>query len=174
MAACRRGVESLTAIVEGVPLGARKPARFFDPDNDDMPEVAELHLPRALGFEELSQNAYAKLVRQQVAQAEARAAAERVEKGIKLVGRKGVLGQRWNDRPNTREPRRGLSPHVACRNTWARIEALHRNKAFLDLYQCARADHLAGREALFPHGTWWLCRYAGMKCAELGATAPPG
>jgi hypothetical protein len=55
----------------------------------------------------------------------------------------------------------------------ARIEALQRNKAFLDQYRGARADHLAGRKGLFPPGTWWLCRFAGLKCAESGATAPP-
>ena len=89
------------------------------------------------------------------------------------VGLCSFQSQRWNDSPNTREPRRGLSPRVACRNKWARIEALQRNKAFLDQYRAARADHLAGREALFPPGTWWLCRFAGLKCAESGATAPP-
>ena len=66
-----------------------------------------------------------------------------------------------------------LSPRVACRNKWARIEALQRNQAFLDQYRGARADHLAGRDALFPPGTWWLCRFAGLKSAELGSTAPP-
>jgi putative transposase len=112
-------------------------------------------------------------VRAQVDQAVARAAEERLEKAIKLVGRKAVLRQHWSHRPNTREPRRGLSPRVACRNKWARIEALQRNRAFVDQYRGARADHLAGREALFPAGTWWLCRYAGLKSAELGSTAPP-
>jgi hypothetical protein len=55
-------------------------------------------------------------------------------------------------------------------HTWARVEALQRNQAFIDQYHEARADHLAGREAIFPAGTWWLRRFAG--CAELGATAP--
>ena len=46
-------------------------------------------------------------------------------------------------------------------------------QAFIDRYREARADHLAGREAIFPAGTWWLHRFVGVKCAELGATAPP-
>jgi len=94
---------------------------------------------------------YAKLVREHVDHAVAKAKAERLEKGIKLVGRKGVLRQRWNDSPNTREPRRGLSPRVACRNKWARIEALQRNKVFLDLakarYQVGQATMLDTRQA---------------------------
>jgi putative transposase len=167
------GVESLAAIERDLPLVAKKPSRFFDPDNGHLPDVVQLCLRRAPGFERLSHAEYAKLVREQVAQAEARAATERREKGIQLVGRRGVLRQHWSHHPNTREPRRGLSPRVACRNKWARIEALQRNRAFLDHYRAARADHLAGQEALFPPGTWWLCRFAGLRCAELGSTAPP-
>ena len=167
------GVESLTAIEMDVPLVASKPARFFDPHNADLPDVVQLHLRRAPGFESMSHAEYAKLVAEQVAQAQAKAAEERREKGIKLLGRKGVLRQHWSHSPNTREPRRGLSPRVACRNKWARIEALQRNRVFLDQYRAARADHLAGHEAVFPPGTWWLCRYAGLTCAELGGTAPP-
>ena len=167
------GVESFSAIDQNLPLVASKPARFFDPDNDDLPDVIQLHFRRAPGFERLRHDKYAELVRGQVAQAEAKAAAERLDKGIKLLGRKTVLAQRWGDRPHTHEPRRELSPRVACRNKWARIEALQRNKIFLDRYRGARADHLAGRHALFPHGTWWLCRYAGLECVVPDATAPP-
>jgi hypothetical protein len=76
-------------------------------------------------------------------------------------------------RAGTREPRRQLSPRVACKSTWARVEALQRNQAFIDRYREARANHLAGREAIFPAGTWWLPRFAGVKCAEANATAPP-
>jgi hypothetical protein len=39
--------------------------------------------------------------------------------------------------------------------------------------KASSADHLAGREAIFPAGTWWLHSFSGVKCAELGATAPP-
>ena len=75
------------------------------------------------------------------------------KRGIKLLGRKGVSSQPWSDRPGTHEPRRKLSPRVACKNTWARVEALQRNQSFIDRYREARADHLAGRKAIFPAGT---------------------
>ena len=58
-----------------------------------------------------------------------------------------------------------------CDHFWPK--ALQRNQAFIDRYREARADQLAGQEATFPAGTWWLHRFAGVKCAELGATAPP-
>jgi hypothetical protein len=163
----------LTAIEQNLPLVASKPTRFFDHDNDDLPEVVHLHLRRAPGFEHLSHHDYAKLVREKVDLAVAKAAAERREKGINLVGRKDVLKQPWRHSPSTREPRRGLSPRVACRNKWARIETIQRNQTFLDQYRGARDDQLAGKQAIFPPGTWWLCRYAGLTAAELGSTAPP-
>lgn len=167
------GIESLTAIEQNLPLVATKPSRFFDAGNDDLPDVVQLSFRRAPGFERLSRAQYASMVHEGVDRAVAKAAEERREKGIKLVGRKAVLRQHWSHSPNTREPRRRLSPRVACRNKWARIEALQRNRAFLDQYRGARADHLAGHDAVFPPGTWWLCRYAGLKCAESSATAPP-
>jgi putative transposase len=167
------GVESLTAIEQNLPLVASKPTRFFDQDNLDLPDVVQLHLRRAPGFEQLNHQDYAKLVREKVDLAVAKAAGERHEKGIKLVGRRDVLKQDWRHSPSTREPRGSLSPRLACRNRWARTEALQRNRAFLDHYRRARANQLAGRQAIFPPGTWWLCRYAGLTSAELGATTPP-
>ncbi len=168
------GVQSLSAIEKAVPLVASKPSRFFDAKNGDLPDVLQLGFRRAPGFETLSHREYATLVREHVDHAVAKAAEERRERGIRLVGRKAVLRQHWGHRPSTREPRRGLSPRVACRNKWARVEALRRDKVFVDDYRGARADHLAGREAVFPPGTWWLCRHAGLKCVEIGASAPPG
>ena len=100
------GVESLTPIEKGLPLVANKPSRFFDHENEDLPEVVRLGFRRAPGFERLSHAEYAKLVREHVDRAVAKAKAERLKKGIKLVGRKNILRQDWNDSPNTREPRR--------------------------------------------------------------------
>jgi len=102
-----------------------------------LPDVVQLGFRRAAGFERLSHADYARLLREQVDHAVAKAKAERLVKGIKLVGRKDVLRQCWNDSPNTREPRRGLSRRVACRNKWVSIEALQWNKAFLDQHRGA-------------------------------------
>jgi len=60
----------------------------------------------------------------------------------------------------------------ACKNTWARVEALQRNQAFIDRYREAAPTTWPAARNL-PAGTWWLHRFAGVKCAELGATAPP-
>src|SRR5207248_6043964 len=67
----------------------------------------------------------------------------------------------------SQEPRRGLRPTVAARNQWARIEALRRNRAFLQAYLEARGRFAAGiRDVVFPAGTYWLARFAGVACCE--------
>ncbi|MCA9676821.1 MAG: hypothetical protein KC464_17435, partial [Myxococcales bacterium] len=72
----------------------------------------------------------------------------------------------WRSCPTSREPRRGLQPRVAARSVWARIEALQRNRAFIDAYRAARAAWLAGLDAVFPPGTYWLRRFASVVVAE--------
>ena len=58
-----------------------------------------------------------------------------------------------------------MSPRVACRNKWARIEALGRLKAFVDSYKDAWQRYRAGqRDAVFPFGTYWLRVYASVTC----------
>jgi hypothetical protein len=56
-----------------------------------LPDVAQLCFGRAPGFERSSHAEYAKLVRYQIDQAASKAKAEHLDKGIELVGRKGVL-----------------------------------------------------------------------------------
>ena len=43
---------------------------------------------------------------------------------LAFLGPQAVKQQSPLDRPRTHEPRRQLSPGVACRHKWARIEAL--------------------------------------------------
>ncbi len=83
------------------------------------------------------------------------------------MGVRAVLAQAFTDSPRTHEPRRVLRPRVAARNLWLRIEALRRNRAFLDAYRAARALWLAGLDVDFPAGTYWLHRFAGVPVAPL-------
>lgn len=64
-----------------------------------------------------------------------------------VVGRAAVIKQHKNAKPTGREPSRGMSPRAACKNKWARIEALQRKKA---QYREARAEKIAGRNVVFP------------------------
>jgi hypothetical protein len=58
-----------------------------------------------------------------------------------------------------------LSPQVAGRSTWHRIEALQRLTAFVVAYRDAWRRWRAGmRGVQFPPGTYALRRHAGVLC----------
>ena len=137
-----------------------------------MPEIASLSFARPQGFDDISTKAFAVLIFERVRAAEESAAAERRRTGASVLGRRAVLDQKWSDRPGTREPRRQLSPRVAARSKWSRIEALMRNRAFRDAYAAARASFAAGiRDVIFPPGTYWLRRFTQAICAPCPAPA---
>jgi hypothetical protein len=54
---------------------------------------------------------------------------------------------------------------VAARSKWARIEALLRNRAFVEAYTSARDAWRDGVPATFPPGTYWLRRFANVAVA---------
>jgi putative transposase len=165
------GVTSYDSLVAGQPLVASRPKHFFR-DEGPMPETAILSFARPGGFEDISALEFAALVTARIQQVEDAAVAERRRTGTSVLGRKGILAQSWRDRPDSREPRRQLSPRVAARSKWSRIEALLRNKAFLDAYAAARATFAAGiRDVIFPAGTYWLHRFTQAVCAPYPSSA---
>ena len=158
------GASSLGFLMHGTPVVASRPKHFFREDGS-MPESVRLVFAKPKGLEQLSAPEFAALVLERVGQVEEVAAVQRRRKGTLVLGRKAVLEQRWNGRPASREPRRELSPRVAARSEWSRIEAILRNKAFRDAYLRARAMFINGvRDVLFPAGTYWLRRFAQALC----------
>jgi putative transposase len=165
------GVTSLEPTLRGSRLYASRPKHFFRHDGT-MPETVTLTFRRPKGLEYLSAAEFAALVAERVRHVEETVLAERRRTGARVLGRRGVLGQKWSDRPRSQEPRRGLNPRVAARSKWSRIEALVRNNAFRDAYAAARAAFIAGvRDVLFPPGTYWLRRFACAMCAPVPSTA---
>jgi putative transposase len=156
------GFHGLAALLADRPMTARRPAHFFRADGP-MPATATLRLtvPRELGD---ADQVRAEL-RARVAEVEQSLAEKRERDGRRVMGRRAVLDQSWHDAPTTREPRRNLRPRVAARNTWARVEALLRIRAFIDAYREARARWLTGLAAAFPPGTYWLRRFANIPIA---------
>jgi putative transposase len=164
------GATSLRATVRGDIVEAPRPRRFFRADGPCPPAVA-FRLRRPPGFEDMTPAEFAACLEARIADAERAAALERAEHGHRILGRAQVLRQSWRDQPRSHEPRRQLDPRVACRNVWRRIETLARNRAFIDAYRCARELWRAGKQTLFPAGTYWLRRFAGAPC-DSPAAAP--
>jgi hypothetical protein len=60
-----------------------------------------------------------------------------------------------------------MKPRVAARDKWKRIEALSRLVDFLARYREALLAMRAGREFVFPAGTYGLRVAYGVRCAEM-------
>ena len=58
-----------------------------------------------------------------------------------------------------------MSPQVAAKNKWARIEALLRNRGFIEKYRNAFLAHIAGQaNVVFPFGTYLMRKIAKVAC----------
>jgi hypothetical protein len=163
------GASSLAANLDGRVLRAVRPWRFFRKEGP-MPESVRLTVHRPPGFEHFAQAEFAALLSERIAAVEQEAARARATDGSRVLGRGRVRRQDWRGRARSEEPRGSLSPRVACKSKWRHHETLGRNKAWLDAYRAARDLWLKGMHAIFPAGTYWLRRFAGVCCVPLAAT----
>jgi len=155
------GATSLWANLANQRLHARRPTRFFRQDGG-LPESLTITCERPPGFEQMSPQEWRDLMSDRIRAAEDAARTERQSEGRRILGRSEVVRQHPTNRPSSREKRRLLNPRVAAVNKWARAEAIQRNRAFLEAYRAARDLWRAGLAALFPEGTYWLRRFAGV------------
>ena len=151
------GPKFTAALLNGKTIRARRPSHFF---RDDGPMPAEIELVLKLPDRFERKDEFLAELRRRISEVEAACAAERQALGRRVVGRRGVLRQAWRESPTSREPRRGLRPRLAARSKWMRIAALQRNKQWQAEYREARRRWQSGEPCLFPHGTYWLQRFA--------------
>jgi len=114
-----------------------------------------LRVERLDGFEELSEQEWSEMVATAVRNEEERARQERLEKGLRVVGRKAVLRTAPTERPRTIAPRQRLRPHLACRNVERRVMELRALREFRIKHRDALTRWCAGdRQVPFPLGTY--------------------
>ncbi len=169
------GVNAFDTIAGGGSITAARPAHFFREDGP-MPATVTLTFDRPPGFEGMSHEEFAGMLRNRVGAAETEAEAKRLATGARVLGRQAILDQDWSGSPSSHEPRRELNPRVAAKNKWSRIEALQRNNEFGNGYRKAFEAFRNGiRDVLFPAGTYWLRRFAAAICEPWPAdgTAAP-
>lgn len=158
------GAKTVRAMLRREPLRATRPRYFFS-DDGTMPAEVTLHfaIPSALGAVDwiISE------LRERIATVEEQRLRDRLARGIRILGRRGVLRQSWRESPTSREPRRNLRPRVAARSKWTRIEALCRNRSFVDAYRAARIAWLSKKPIAFPPGTYWMVRFVGAPVASI-------
>jgi putative transposase len=156
------GVNSLGALLGDRTLRAKRPRHFFRTDGPCREQVeTRLSIPECLG----SASEFIDEVKRRVQRVEVETAMKLREAGGRVLGRRSVLRQPWSGTPTTFEPRREMRPRVAARNTWARVEALLRNREFHRSYGRARVAWLNGESVAFPIGTYWLRRFANVPVA---------
>ncbi len=144
-------------------VNAERPKSFFR-EGSPMPTSATLQLDLPPGVDD--GRTFADAVLAALREAEERSCAEHARTCRPFVGRTAVLAQKPYARPSTGEPRRALSPGIASRNKWKRIEALLGVAEFRRAYREALAAWTAGvRDVLFPSGTWLMRVRHGARCA---------
>jgi hypothetical protein len=121
------------------------------------------------------------LLTERVHGVEAEPRARRVAEGKTVLGREAILEQSPFACPQSAEPHFGISPRIACKSKWTRIEALQRCKEFLDSYARAiKAWMLGATDVVFPAGTWMrrlarvVCEGADAVQAGVGVALPAG
>jgi len=132
----------------------RRPSIYFD-EHGPMPkslplEIVPLPLPNVSGNRE-----YEEYIGDLVAEREKELRATRRADKKTFLGVAGVRAQKETESPRSSAERGGLSPKVAARSKWHRIEALQRIQAFVDHYLIAFEKWCGGdREVLFPTGVY--------------------
>jgi putative transposase len=143
----------------------KRPAWFFD-ENGNMAEEVSLTLTRPPGFPELDDDAlYDKLM------TEVRAGEvehqERIRgEGRRFMGVRKLARQHWNRAPQTFEERFNVARKVGASCQWKRRVEQQRDRNWEREYAAARALLRAGRPGVFPAGTYWMKRFAGVDVAE--------
>lgn len=160
------GPKIVQAFLSGRSLKARRP-HFF---RDDGPMPAEVELKLEIPEELGDHDEIVERIRAGIAEVEQQCARERARTQRKVIGRRCILRQSWRDSPTSREPRRGIRPRVAARDSWARMQALQRNRDFQIHYRDALLQWRAGKPAVFPAGTYWLRKFANV---PVEAVDPP-
>ena len=151
------------------PRTVRRPPGFFREreEGGTWPETATLELHRPPGYEHLSDEELAAVIRRALFEREESARKSARASGRRFLGRRQVLAQPRTSYPATSEMRFGLRPTVAAGSRWARIEKLREDRAWLDRYEAAMARFRAGELSVnFPYGTWKLRMYYRVVCED--------
>jgi putative transposase len=142
-----------------------RPKYFFRKDGV-MPKIASLRvtLPSRITKHE-SAASFWQRVRKGIAAREETLRELRTKGKRRVFGRKAVMRVAHTDAPKTEVVKRGLRPHIACKDKERRILELEALVMFRAAYAAARLSWAKGeRRVSFPFGTYRL-RGLGVRCA---------
>ena len=163
------GVHTFHETCDGGRLTATRPSHFFR-EKGGLPETVSLPIARPRGFEQLDQAGWSHLLADAVQRVESNHRTRRRETGVDVLGREHVLAQDPFDCPRSHAAHFKLNPRVAAKSKWARIEAMLRNRAFIESYRAALYQHFAGlANVFFPVGTYWMRKFGKVLCQAVEA-----
>ena len=142
----------------------KRPDGFFD-EKGEMPEEVSLTLVRPPIFAELDDDALYRKLMDGVRRRELEAQRELRRKNRRFMGPVKLARQPWDRAPRSFDERFEVTPHVAGPSKWSVRAELQRNREWERQYAAARELWLTGKPAVFPAGTYWLRRFAGVDVA---------
>ncbi|PRQ04073.1 hypothetical protein ENSA5_11210 [Enhygromyxa salina] len=143
----------------------KRPEGLFDPDGN-MPEEAALTLVRPPIFSELDDDALYDKLAAAVRDVELEIQADFRAQSRRFMGPRKLARQHWNRVAMSFEERFTVAPKVAASSVWRRLAQLQRDRDWERKYAEARAAWRMGKPAVFPAGTYWLRRFAGVSVAQ--------
>jgi putative transposase len=142
----------------------KRPDWFFD-DRGQMPEEVTLTLVRPPIFRELDDDALYERLVTAVRTHELELQCKIRQKGRRFLGLRKLARQSWNQAPKSFEERFTITPKVAASSKWLVLAELQRDREWERQYAAARALLRDGKPAIFPAGTYWMRRFAGVEVA---------
>ncbi|MCD6500071.1 MAG: transposase [Deltaproteobacteria bacterium] len=148
------------------PMSYRRPSVYFR-TGGHMPDAVPLTVTAPPGYEEFTNQDFAKMLEDEIRGEErARVALVRMKRQ-KFLGRQAVLRQSPWAFPYKEEERSSINPRLACRDRKKRKVAEERIRSFLIAYGDAwRAFRARDPGVEFPYGTYWMVRRAGVQCVS--------
>ena len=150
------------------PIVFRRPRWFFrgEEDGGSWPEEAVLELSRPPGFDDMSDDQLAEVIKSAVFEREEGIRREFDAAGRRFLGRRAVLRQSRHAAATSPEKRFGVSPTIACKDKQRRIERLRQNQQWRDRYANVLRRWRAGeRDVVFPYGTYRMRVVHRVSCA---------
>jgi hypothetical protein len=146
----------------------KRPDEFFDEDGD-MPEEVSLTLVRPAIFSELDDDAFYDKLMDEVRTRELEVQRSVRAQGRRFMGPCKLARQHWNRKAQSFEERFTITPKHAASSRAQVLKEVQRDREWERDYAAARALLLAGKPAVFPAGTYWMRRFAGV---DVVAQAP--
>ena len=148
-----------------------RPDWFYDANNPKLPDTVSITLHRPKDVRPgLSDDELFDELMTRVRATEISNKAKFRHEGKRFLGERKIAKQDWNKAPRSNEDRFTMAKRVRDRDAKRRVAALSRYRKWRGRYADARERQRAGEQGVvFPYGTYWLRRFAGVKVAN----APP-